>query len=511
MSKGNSIFGKIGAFFKKFISMWSKPPQGRYLTIKEIAYFGGATLGINFCLSALSYVITYSALPYAYKIPQIHGSIIVCIGFFINILIQPIIGKLMDTKTTKFGRYKPFILFILPACAIFGILATWIPQIDVRSRIIFAYLTTIPTQVLMNILNNMQYTMPNVMTPNTQERTDMMTPIGLIIGFAPTILSLVAGPIRSHFILQNREYMAFRLIGLISCALSIMLVFFILKVKERVFEVEDKKVQENIGIGKAVGLVSKNIPLMIFSLALCFGGLRDIGTMYFTYVIQFRYFESVTQALNWSGLFLTIIGFSSTVGMLLMPILTRKLSKKAVLILWTMLSGVAYGAFAIIGFGKIPVGKITMLVATPLRFLATMNATGLIIPLMMGDLCDYQQWKTGKRLEGYVQLFCFSLPGLIGQVSIIVAIQIMTKAIGFEIGDYSNLEFLSGEQQALFIKWMNTVSAVSAISATIMSLLLAFYPLTKKKCELIVDELKARNLNGLIEENTENAIEEVAK
>jgi Na+/melibiose symporter and related transporters len=422
--------GKLVTLFRKIKGMWSKPPEGRFLTFKEMLYFGGTALGISLFQSAIFYVVTAQQIPYAYGIANYWGYTITLIAATVNTIIQPIIGRIMDVRTTKYGKYKPFILFIIPFASVLGVMATWVPQIGYSQRVLFACLTCIPALVLSGILGNMMYTMPNVMTPVSQERTDMMTPIGLIIGFAPSVLQIIAGPIRTVFINRGAEYLAFRYIGLIGCVLSFFLTLFILRVKERVYVTsEEAQKKENVSILQAFKLLFKNTPLLIFSLSLCFTSFRDFSGAYFQYVVQFRYFETVTQGLNWSGLFLSIVGFASTVGMVTMPFLTRWFSKRTVLILWSAFAAVANFIFAVVGYENIPIGLPSAIICTVLRFISIMSAMHLIAPLMMGELCDYQQWKTGKRLEGYIQMFCFSIPNVVGQGLVLLLVTAMTKKL----------------------------------------------------------------------------------
>ena len=144
----------------------------------------------------------------------------------------------MEKKRTKWGRYKPYILFSLPLLALFTMMSMWAPQYSSEiDRVIYAYCSCVPVIAISTFANNMYQTMPNVITPNTQERADIMTPIGLIVGFAPTIMNIIVGPIRSAF--MGQEYIAMRIIGAIAVVIGSLCVMFILKVKERVYELED--------------------------------------------------------------------------------------------------------------------------------------------------------------------------------------------------------------------------------------------------------------------------------
>ncbi len=483
----------VKGVFKKIKSMWKTPPEGRCLTIKEMGDFGFYALGISFISSSVYYVATISFIPYFYHIDVIHAYLIMILGMVINLLIQPFIGNIMERTNTKFGRYKPFILFSLPLLSLFAVLVTWIPQIgEENMRIIYAYCTCVPFFVLMNFNNNMYQTMPSVITPVSQERADMMTPIGLIFGFAPSVLQIIAGPIRAHFAAKGMEYMGIRIIGIIAVTIGTILVLFILRVKERVYELKDKDKEEKVKFSVAIKMMLKNKPLIILFLALSFGSLREFCRQFIILIIQFRFAETTTQAMQISGVVMTIIGFASTVAMFLLPIVTRKLNKNAIIILFTVSSVVSFGFLGLFGYQNIPIGMPSAVTITILFFLSAINPTYLLIPIMLGEIADFQQHKTGKRLEGHMQSLLFSLPGLISLVLMLVT-WFWQRSIGFEPKNYENVIILSEAQQQTATLWFNATSIISAASGFIMIIILCFYPLTKKKYNQIVAELEAKS------------------
>ena len=361
-------------------AMWNKPLPGRFLTLKEAGAFGIYALGNSWIYNSLLLVVAVTQIPYFYEIPAVHGYVIYILGTLITAIFTPIIGNAMEKKRTKWGRYKPYILFSLPALALFTMLAMWIPQYDdLNSTIAYAYIACVPSIAIAVFANNMYQTMPNVITPNHQERADIMTPVGLLVGFAPT------------------EYMAMRIIGIISIVLGIICIMFIIKVKERVYELEvapdiafaDKDDGEKpqpetdaemaseseetaASVPAAVQVTASveagenteerpvaappqpaaaqsaatvlpapvkkgnalkegnalkdffallgNKPLLILFLALIFGSLREFYAQFRLLIIQLRFSSDVTTALDIMGLPNTIIGFASTVAMLLLPI-----------------------------------------------------------------------------------------------------------------------------------------------------------------------------------------------
>lgn len=557
-------------------AMWYKPLPGRFLTLKEAGAFGIYALGNSWIYNSLLLVVAVTQIPYFYEIPAVHGYVIYILGTLITAIFTPIIGNAMEKKRTKWGRYKPYILFSLPALSLVTMLAMWIPQYDnVTSTIIYAYMACVPSIAVAVFANNMYQTMPNVITPNHQERADIMTPVGLLVGFAPTIMNIIAGPIRSAYIDKGQEYMAMRIIGLISVILGAICIMFIVKVKERVYELEvapDIAFADNNGSGSeesaencvssevdsstvfaeanAVASVSSsetcedvesmppvasatdatvqvipapvkkgnalkdffgllgNKPLLILFLALIFGSLKEFYAQFRLLIIQLRFSSDVTTALDIMGLPNTIIGFASTVAMLLLPIVTRKMNKNHIIIMFTSLGMVVCAILGFVGIENIPIGTTSAVVLTILFFIACINPTYLLVPVMLGEIADYQQTKNGKRYEGYLQNYIFTIPGVFTQIAMLLA-WIWQSAIGFEPAqiskDIKELHFVAESTRAIANEWFNAAFLLSAASAALMIIILLFYPLTKKKSAEITAKLQseAANMDEMGEGNKE--------
>lgn len=479
--------------------MWNKPLEGRYLTIKEVGAFGLYALGNSWMYNAVTmYVVTITFIPYYYGIPALHGYLILILGNLLNMILQPLIGTAMERRKTKWGRYKPYILFGLPLIAFFTMLAMWIPQYQSETtKIIYAYISCTPVIAISTFANNMYQTMPNVITPNSQERADIMTPVGLLVGAAPSIMQLIVGPMRAAFKADGQEFMAMRILGLVSVVVGSLCVLFIIKVKERVYELESENAnEERVNVVTAAKMLVSNKPLIILAIALVLGSLREFWKQYLQIMVQIKFDEVIDTALNISGVPLTIIGFASTVAMLLLPLVTRKMSKHHIVILFSALGLVSMTILSAVGFERFPVGTVSAVVLTILMFLASLNPTYLLIPVMLGEIADYQQAKTGKRLEGHLQNYLFTLPLLASQVFMLIG-WYWQQSIGFEPNDYYDDTLISytPEQQAIASEWFDAVFIISAVSMALLIIVLLFYPLTKKKHAEIAEMLKAQSVN----------------
>ena len=529
---------KVTKLFSTVKAMWDKPLEGRFLNIKEIGAFGLYALGNSWIYNTIMLVITITYIPYFYGIDAIHGYTIYIGGSLINMFLVPLIGQAMEKKRTKWGRYKPYILFSLPLLALFTMMSMWAPQYSSEiDRVIYAYCSCVPVIAISTFANNMYQTMPNVITPNTQERADIMTPIGLIVGFAPTIMNIIVGPIRSAF--MGQEYIAMRIIGAIAVVIGSICVMFILKVKERVYELEDNNRElieaqeaaaraesgeggvageiaesetspaevkaaeaetargdaEKLSFAESMKLLFKNKPLWILFAALVIGSLREFWMQFQPLAIQLRFAATTTEALNISGIPNTVIGFGVTVSMLLLPFCTRKLNKNWIIIVFSCLSLLSTAILGFVGFENIPQGTTSAVVLTLLFFLARVNPTYLLIPVMLGDLADYQQYKTGRRLEGHIQNFIMVIPVLMSFVFMLCG-WVWQQEIGFEPSNYTDIEVVPQYLQDIATEWFTAAFLLSAASILGMIVILMFYPLSKKKVEQVTAALRGASVNA---------------
>lgn len=485
---------------------WKTPPKGRYLNLKEIVCFGGSAFGMSTIVTVVSGLITATQIPTIYKFDVIHGAWICLIASILGLIIQPFFSKLLQNTNTKFGRYKPFILLLAPILAVFAILATWQPQFtDVNSRIIYAYCTCIPTLILWNLFQNTYYMLPGVITPNQQERTDIWAPIGLVIGFSPTVMNVLGNLIKSYFTKQGIEYMAYRYLGFIYAAVGLVLVLCLFLVKERLIVTNENK--EKVGLIEGLKLVTKNKPLMILTLALIFGCCRTVVEIDSEYIGRLRYAVTaageidVANGLAIFGSLTLITGFAVTPNMILLPFLTRKFNSRTIMMFWMACNTIGYLVLGCIGIENIPQGGWSIVVITALRFISLFNAIASLQPLMMAQLSDYQQLKTGKRLEGFIQTFLYALVLVFTNLGIL-AMAYVKQAIGYQSSDLVRPEdipqdvFWAPDTNAVdsALKYFNIAFIVSAVSAALMFITMLFYKLGKKEHLEIVEKLKELGL-----------------
>ena len=480
-------------------AFWKEPPKGRFLNLREIFCLGSASLGVSFICNIVNAYVTIGYLPILYDLGQygtLHATIIYIAACAAGLILTPIYGRWIQRTRTRIGRYKPYILFLAPVVSILAVAAVWSPQnISLNARILYVYLICIPTLLVWNLWNNTYNMFPGVFTPNQQERTDIWSPIGLVMGFAPTVMNVLKDVAAGLW----GDVIAARVFGCASAVVGIVCIIGLIGVRERVFITETENQKEKVSTLQGLKMVFKNRPLIILTLALMFGSMKGCIDLVWQIVARVHYADNMADGAMIFGAVSMIVGFGATPNMILLPFLTRKFNNRTIMMFWQSLHTGAYLIFALIGFDNFPQGSTSAIIITALRFVASFNAMGSLQPLMLSEIGDYQQYLSGYRLEGFIQTFAYSAVLLVTQLCALIP-AVIQGAVGFNPNDYEIVagaaNVLSPEKIAIADNYFNIAIWISVISGALMFICLAFYNLDKKKHAEIVAELKQGAVNA---------------
>ncbi|MDE7070985.1 MAG: MFS transporter [Clostridia bacterium] len=487
----------LGANLKRF---WKEPPKGRFLNLKEILRFGVSGLGMSFIANLVSIYVTVSQIPLLYDLGDygpVHAQVMYIVASVLALIITPIYGRMIQRTKTKIGRYKPYILCLAPIVAILGAASVWSPQsLNQTQRIIYVYMLCTPTILLWNLWYNSFNMFPGVITPNQQERADVWAPIGLVIGFAPTVMNALKGVFIKW---GGGDVGAARIYAVFCAVVGIALATALIGVKERVFVTQEEKKKEKISTIEGLKMIVKNKPLMIFTLALCLGCFKGTIDLSWEVIARVKYATNMADAAALFGGLSLVVGFATTPNMILLPWMTRKFNNRTILIFWQACNVSANLICALIGLQNFPQGSWSPYVITIIRFVSLFNALGSLQPLLLSEISDLQQAKSGYRLEGFVQTFAYQLTLVVGQLAALVPAFIQTK-MGFNPSNYKVVEgtdnILSPELIKIAENYGNVALWMSAISGILMLICLLFYNLNKKKHAEVVAQLKANAVNA---------------
>lgn len=422
-----SLKEKIAGGIDKVRTYWKTPMAGRYMTFREIAAYSGGGIGAYMvitlgtaCLLAVNNVLISSAL----GVDPTDMYIMYVIAVLANIPLTGIRANIIDNTRNKAGKYRPYIVTMAIPTAIICVLMVWFPydKLDIifGSEAVFAgksggYLAKCTLIMILNLLLHFFYyffydayeNLIHVLSPNSQERADVSSVKSIVYSFAPTVVNLLTPIIAQNIFHSNTtDIRVYRLLYPILGILGILLCIVVYKyTEEKIVQARTHVVQ--IKFSDALRAVAKNKYFWIISLASWIGFLESS----YSNILNWLYNYGGACSGNIFSLVVTLYGNSSLWGMLLAPFCIRRWGKKAVLVITNIFNIVCI--LMMLPFtSQLDSSATIWLVMGAMYFNGFMGSFAHILnPAIQADIRDYQQYKTGERIDGM-----FSAVNTIGTV-----------------------------------------------------------------------------------------------
>lgn len=323
------------------------------------------------------------------KLPVATAGVVLLIARLFDGIDAPIWGTLIDHTSTKWGRARPYFLWLAVPFTIFGIMTFWAPQIGMTSRIIYCAITYIVTGILYTGLNTPLTAILPLLTTNSDERLKLnswrMTggQIGVLIVNAGT-LPLVA------WLGSGDDVKGFRLTIIIFALIGCFLTLFSFRhLKERVNVTAQKT-----SVKDGIHAMKRNWPWLIIVISNFFYWIalterNSTLVYYFTY-----YFHN-------KGL-VTLFNTMSSIQILAMisiPFLNRIMSKRNLWIGSLVLSIVGQLIITLCGV-NVPIAMVGWLIGNFGAGIACAMPFALL-----GSAVDYGKMKNGVNAAGLLTAF----------------------------------------------------------------------------------------------------------
>lgn len=314
---------------------------------------------------------------------------------------DPMMGIICDRTNTRWGKYRPYLLWFSLPFAICGVLLFTTPDFDEQGRLIYAYITYIMMMTVYTCINVPYASMLGVMTSDSYEKT-VFSSYRMFFAYGGSFIALYAWePLCKLFSDNNLSFlnvggMAGAWQGAMIVIATVCFLLFIgsfLLTREHVKGVKGDKLMNDFR-----SLV-RNFPWwMITCTALCtnlFNTVRGATVAYyFKYyigndnIVDFGFFSFIFFA----GVFLAIGEVCNMIGVVCAMPLSKRLGKKTTFIV----SAVAMGALSILFF-YMPLSNEGFIGILLLQVLISIF-TGVVSPLvwsMYADVADYSYYKHG--------------------------------------------------------------------------------------------------------------------
>jgi GPH family glycoside/pentoside/hexuronide:cation symporter len=477
------------------------PATGDGLKVREYVGYALGDTASNFFFQTFNIFLTYyyvdvwgiSATALLWMMP-----IVRLIGAFDD----PIMGLIADRTRTRWGKFRPYLLWGAIPYGICGYLVFAGPHLGPRGKLAYAYVTYALMLTSYTVINVPYSSLLGVISPSSRTRT-VASSFRFVGAFAGALLiTLFVRPLVKRLGGGN-ETRGFQLTMAIFAVASVLMFWITFATtRERVTPPEGQKTN----VGEELRELFRNWPWVILLItsvfSTTFGALRSGSTLfYFKYVVGDKgapFFLGLTPGtkapaswprwiaspvefflgLDRSTIFLTTGSLGLVLGTLCLTSIARRIDKKYYAAALSAVTAVCFAVFFI-------VPKENFALQLALNALAQFCAgpTSALTWALYGDVADYGEWKFGRRSTGLIysaSLFSIKTGIVIGGY----LLPLFLDRFGFVRNAVQTPKALLGITLAF--------SIVPGFFALLKAGALLIYPLNQKRVDEIERELAAR-------------------
>lgn len=393
---------------------------------------------------------------------------------------DPIFGIIADRTHSRWGKFRPYLLWGALPFGLCGVLLFMTPDWSVGAKTVYAYVTYTLMMMVYSFINVPYASLLGVMTSNTVQRTQLSSS-RMIFAFIGSILVLAAvDPLLAAFDHVTAGNVALNWTLTVTVFAIIAIVLFLLCfswTRERVVPIKqaDNRLKDDLRD------LSRNKPWWILigagiGVLIC-NSIRDGAAIYY-----FKYYVSQHEGeflwgtkFTLASVYLVLGQAACIVGIFLAAILSKRFGKKTVFAGAMALATVLSSAFFFLSGSQIA-GIMILQVLISI-------CLGSIFPLlwsMYADTADYSELCTGRRATGLIfssssmsQKFGWTIGG---------------SLTGWLLGYYGFQANAEQTVEAIFgIRLM--LSILPAAGTALSLLLILFYPLSEKRMTSVNEQL----------------------
>jgi glycoside/pentoside/hexuronide:cation symporter, GPH family len=390
--------------------------------------------------------------------------------------INPIMGVIADRTNTKWGKFRPWLLWTALPFGIIGVLTFTTPDISIGAKLIYAWVTYALLRVIYTV-NNVPYASLNaVISDDPDERNSASQFRQIAANSAGFIVASLVVPLINIFahgsknpvdLARGYEYT----MGILMLVAMVLFVVSFLATKERVLP--DPKQQSSLKQDFADLFANKPWAMLFLVTLFYFAALCMRGNAMFPYCKLFAGDENLFSWMNGFGLISLLIGVACSNA------ISVRVGKRQLFLASMALTGIFTLALVFI-----PPHSNVIVIGVEVVRQFSFGISGPVLWSMMGDVADYGEWKTGRRASGIITsavVFALWIGLTLGQA-----------AVGGLFSVYGYVAKAETQTAGAIHGVVLTGGLYAGILFLIAAALLVIYPLNRAENKKIADELIER-------------------
>ena len=439
------------------------------LSIKEKVGYGLGDTASHFVWDMVGFWLLFFYTD-VYGISAAAAGTIMLVARFWDMAIDPVIGIISDRTNTRWGKFRPYILFGAIPYAVLAVLTFTTPNFGEVGKIIYAGATYVLLMTAYAAINLPYSALGAVMTADTYERAGLNT-YRFIAGFTGQFVVTGLALTMAEFFGGGDKAKGFQYTVILFAGLS--LVFFFITFKTTKERVQPPKAQKN-SLKEDVGNLFRNKAWVILALvgiiSFIMFAMQNAAIAYY-----FKYYlgrENNVQLFNVIGTVALIVALP------LSKPLAKRFGNRNVFMGSSLISGLFFLLIYLPGINDLT----TIYVLNIIAKMAYAPAVPLLWT-MIADSADYGEWKTGRRATGlYFSAAVFAQKAGWG----------IGAAIAGWILAISNFVANAVQTETAITGIKLLVSVIPGILYMSCAILLYFYAIDQKTCLVMKQDLETR-------------------
>jgi glycoside/pentoside/hexuronide:cation symporter, GPH family len=467
-------------------------PKQKLSVLEKVGYSFG-DLAANLVFQTLVMYLSYFYTDIYGLDPNDASLVTFSVGMVAAFAFNPIVGALADRTVSRWGKFRPWILFTAVPLGIVALLAFTTPDFSYKGKMIYA-VVTYTLLLLLYAANNLPYSaLSGVITGDMKDRNSMSSYRFVAVMFAQFFVQVFM----YNFIIKagggDKAVGISKVMTVLAIIGTIMLIICFLATRERVIP----KPEQKSSLKEDLTDLFKNKPwvIMLIVTTLVFITLAMKGGSYVYYFENYVGKTELTAFLKPFKNFLptfendTSLGLGvfngggilvGLIGIMISPWFTNRYGKRNV-----FMASLFISTLFIIFFYFFPPKSIGLIFGTQILHGFFYGISTPILWTMIADVADYSEWKNNRRATAII--FSAMMVGLKAGLSI------GSSLVSKILGSYNYIpKSTTGQSEYAISGIKMLVSIYPAIPFLLAVALLFFYEINKKKELQIESDLKDR-------------------